>query len=98
MAKLTYLPRFHADLSDIWLYIAQDNPAAADRMVDKLFNRCKLLEDHPEAGPARPDIAPDCRMLVEGRYLILYRIAGQTVELVRALDGAQRLDADHFHG
>lgn len=31
------------DLLDIWLYIAQDNITAADRMVERLEQRCETL-------------------------------------------------------
>lgn len=39
-------------------------------------------------GAARPDIAPDARMLVEGSYLILYRIRTEDVQIVRVVHGA----------
>ena len=48
------------DLIDLWLYIAQDNPGAADRLLDEIEDKCSLLADHPQLGPARPDIAADC--------------------------------------
>src|SRR5215831_9219259 len=49
------------DLIDLWLYIAQDNPGAADRLLEEIEDKCSLLADHPQLGPARPDIAVDCR-------------------------------------
>ena len=85
MTKLTYLPSFEADALDIWPRVAQDNPSAADRLVDRLYERCRILEEHPKAGPPRMDIAMDCRQLVEGPVLILYREIADSVELVRAI-------------
>jgi len=61
------------DLIDLWLYIAQDNPGAADRLLDEIEDKCSLLAANPQLGPARPDIAADCRSFPVGRYLILYR-------------------------
>jgi toxin ParE1/3/4 len=42
------------DLIDLWLYIAQDNPGAADRLLDEIEDKLSLLADHPQLGPARP--------------------------------------------
>lgn len=96
MFQLRYLPSFRTDLEAIWLYIAADSPDAADRLIDRLYNRVRLLSDFPEAGPVYAEIAPDCRLLVEGNYLILYRIAENAVELVRALEGHRRLSPSLF--
>jgi toxin ParE1/3/4 len=40
------------DLIDLWLYIAQDNPEAADRLLDEIEDKLSLLADHPQLGPA----------------------------------------------
>lgn len=96
MTTLTYLPSFEADALDIWLYVAQDNPSAADRLVDRLYKRCEILRAHPNAGPLRPDIAMDCRQLVETPMLVLYRVVGDEVQLVRALYQGRNLNPDLF--
>jgi toxin ParE1/3/4 len=49
------------DLIELWLYIAHDNPGAADRLLDEIEDKCLLLAANPQLGPARPDIAEDCR-------------------------------------
>ena len=41
------------DLISIWLYISQNNPAAADRLLDEIEEACSLLANHPQLGPAR---------------------------------------------
>jgi|SRR6266540_2289900 toxin ParE1/3/4 len=85
------------DLIDIWLYIAQDNPGAANRLLDEIENKCSLLADNPQLGPARPDIAEDCRYFPVGRYLILYRIIPDGIQVVRVVRGSRRLE-DLFPG
>jgi toxin ParE1/3/4 len=79
------------DLIDIWLYIAQDNPDAADGMLDTIEEKGRLLADNPELGQARPDIAKDFRYLPVGRYLMLYRIIPGGIELVRMVHGMRQL-------
>ena len=86
-----------ADLIDLWLYIAQDNPSAADRLLDEIENKCSLLAANPQLGPARPDIAADCRYSPVGRYLILYRLIPEGIEIVRVVQGSRRLE-DLFPG
>jgi toxin ParE1/3/4 len=80
------------DLIDLWLYIVQDNPGAADRLLDEIEEKCVLLVNHPQLGPARPDIAEDCRYFPVGNYLILYRIIPDGIEVVRVVQGSRRLD------
>lgn len=88
--------RARADLLDIWLEIASKNPAVADRLYDRLEARVRVLGDHPEIGTARPDISAETRMLVEGSYVILYRIRADGVQVVRVLHGARDIDQQVF--
>ena len=92
MARVRQTARATADLDDIWLYIAKDNISAADRLIDRVTERCQGLADHPRLGAARPDVAPEARMLTIGDYLILYRVIGADAEVVRVVHGARRLD------
>ena len=80
-----------ADLVEIWLYIAEDNPPAADALLDDIDRKCDLLARNPHLGQARPDIAPDLRYFPAGNYLILYRITPEGVEIVRVVHGARQL-------
>ncbi len=97
MNELHYLPSFEKDLEKIWLDIAPENMVAADGLVDRLYARCKDLIDFPKLGPARPDIASDCRHLVERNCIILYRITRKKIELVRVFRGGKKLGPDLFH-
>ncbi len=92
MSRVTLTPRARDDLDEIWLRIALGSPAAADRLIDRIVDRCRRLEDHPKSGPARPEIAPDARMLVIGDYLALYSIKTGGVRIVRIVHGARRLE------
>jgi toxin ParE1/3/4 len=85
------------DLIEIWLYIAQDNPGAANRLLDEIEDKCSLLAANPQLGPARPDIAEDCRYFPVGHYLILYRLIPDGIEVVRVVQGSRRLE-DLFPG
>ena len=91
MAVVQRTAQTEEDLIDIWVYIAQDNPSAADRLLDDLDTKCLLLAENPRLGPSRPDIAPELRYFPVGNYLILYREIAQGIEVVRVTHGARRL-------
>ena len=89
--RLRRTAQAEADLIDIWLYIAQDNPAAADRLLDLLDEKSRALARNPQMGMAREDIAAGVRHFPVGRYLILYRHVADGVEVVRYVHGMRRL-------
>ena len=91
MARVRITPLAELDLEEIWFFIAQDDPVAADRLLDLLENKCNLLADNPQMGPARADIAKDLRYHPVGNYLLLYCVISGGIELVRVVHGARDL-------
>lgn len=96
MAHYTKRPRAETDLLEIWLFIARDTPAAADRLIDRIEAQCRLLAESPLLGRARPEIAPDARVWAVGRYLILYRAQDEGIEVVRVVHGARAIEQLEF--
>ncbi|MGH6903894.1 MAG: type II toxin-antitoxin system RelE/ParE family toxin [Geminicoccaceae bacterium] len=96
MGRFTKRPKAEADLLAIWLYIAQDSPRAADRLLDRIEAQCRLLADNPRLGRARPEIAPDARAWIVARYLVLYREQDDGIEVVRVVHGARRVEQIEF--
>jgi toxin ParE1/3/4 len=86
--------RADEDLIAIWANIAADNPTGADRVLDAIERRWQQLAQHPLSGRARDDIAAGIRHLVVGRYLTLYRVTGDGIEIVRVLHGRRRIDRE----
>ncbi len=79
------------DLIAIWTHIAEDNPQATDRVLDRLEGAENRLAESPQIGPARNDIRPGLRYLVSGPNLLLYRIRDGRIEIVRAVHGRRDL-------
>jgi toxin ParE1/3/4 len=75
------------DLIAIWLHIAQDNEAAADRLLDRIDARLQQLATYPFSGAPREDIAPGIRHMVIGEYVTLYRVGESAIEILRVLHG-----------
>jgi toxin ParE1/3/4 len=73
------------------VYIGLRNPRVADQVLDRIEKRCDLLRDHPQLGPARPEIGEGARALVIERWLALYRLVEDGVQVVRIVDGARDL-------
>ena len=70
--------RAEQDLNEIFSYIAQDNPEAAERFAQKLLKRTEILRDFPNAGKSFRKRAK-IRRLVEGQILIDFRQAEATL-------------------
>ena len=96
--RLVWSPQARKDLLDIYIVVGLDNPAAAERLYDRIEAKTEALSHHPRLGPRRPDIQPRARILVEGPYIILFETHPDTdddpvdwVEIVRVVDGRRDL-------
>lgn len=96
MPRVLHTARARRDLIDSWVEVSSDDAAGADDLYDRLEARVEVLKRFSEAGPHRPDIAPNARALVEPSYLILYRIIGSGVQIVRVLHSARNIDRRLF--
>ena len=70
--EVRFTPRAERDVRDIWHTIATDNPPAADALLRRIFAKLDLAVAQPKMGAPRKELGPTTRILVEGRYLILY--------------------------
>ncbi len=91
MAILKRTAQAEEDLIQIWLFIGQDDPSAADRLIDLIEEKSQLLVTSPKLGMARPDVAPELRYFPVKKYLILYREIENGVEIVRVIHGSRHL-------
>ena len=60
MAKIERSQQAEQDLIDLWTYIAADNPAAADNLLDQIESVCKMLARASLLGRARSELAAAC--------------------------------------
>jgi toxin ParE1/3/4 len=81
--------RARADLAEAWLYIANDRPAAADRLYERMERQFALLAANPEIGEQCPDLARGLKRMTVGNYVILYRHSSDRMEIVRVIHGAR---------
>jgi len=75
------------DLDSIWDFIADDNPTAADRVLDRIGEVLDMLIRNPLAGRQRPELAPGLRSFPAGNYIVFYLPLDDGIEVVRILSG-----------
>lgn len=93
MTQVVFRPEALADLAAIALYVAEHSVARANDLIDRLRERCNILEKHPEAGRRRDELAPGIRSLFERPYLILYRLKDGDAEIVAVIHAMRDLPA-----
>jgi toxin ParE1/3/4 len=91
LKPVSFSHRARADLLEIWSYIAAANVVAADRIADRIVTRCRMLEQHPEMGRARPDVGAGARSIVIDRWIAFYRVLDDRTQVVRIVDGRRDL-------
>ncbi|MDZ7751442.1 MAG: type II toxin-antitoxin system RelE/ParE family toxin [Gammaproteobacteria bacterium] len=83
-------------VSDIARYIAKDNPNAAERWVDELFESVERLADFPEIGRVVPEVGVRrIRELIFGAYRVIYSVKDK-VEILTVRRGSQLLDVSEI--
>jgi toxin ParE1/3/4 len=92
VAKAVFSPRAEEDLRDIWRIIALDNEAAADALLLRILDKADLAATQPNMGTPRPELSPTARLLIEGRYVILYEPMSYGVFVAAVVHGARDVE------
>ena len=71
-------------------YIAQDNPAAARRVVQKILRAADLLKKNPAMGRAGRVAGTRELVVAETPYILPYRVRGDAVEILRVFHAARK--------
>ena len=83
-------PRALADLDDIWRYSAETwSIEQADRYVDALVRMFETIAAMPPLARERSEFSPPVRIHVHDGHLIVDRMAGDHVAILRLLGGRQ---------
>ncbi len=88
--KIRWLRLALADLDELMVYIAKDNPEAATKVAGKIWETTRMLSNHPAMG--KPGRVPGTReMIVTGTsYIVPYRVVANEVQILRILHGARK--------
>ena len=94
MNEVVYSHAAQGDLQDIWAFIAEENPDAADVLEAVIRAEVQQLAELPSLGHRRRDLTLHDLWFhtVRKNYLIVYRL-DERLEIIRVLHGAR--DAVH---
>ena len=91
MSNILVTPAAENDLTDIWLYIAEDNPVAADRVFEAAQSTFESWSKKPKIGK----IFESKRAKLKGirffpitkypSYIVYYRGISSGIEIIRIL-------------
>ena len=88
--EIRWLEDALADVTEIYRYIAADNPRAAARVVERIQAAIRLLAELPHRG-RRGRWAGTRELIIPGTpYIVPYRVKGDLVEILRVFHGARR--------
>lgn len=96
MSRVRRHPRAVEDLLELWTYIAQDDPDAADRMLDRIAAKLDLVAQRPLMGRARPELGESMRSVIAGNVVLFYWPHSDGIALVRALSRYRDLHSAEF--
>lgn len=74
MATIAWTEEAQRWLEDIFEYIAADNPQAATRTVQGIYERTQVLVKFPDVGHRYHASARNVRVLLYGHYRIAYLV------------------------
>jgi toxin ParE1/3/4 len=89
--RVRWLRKALRNLDDEATYIAADDTAAARLAVRRVLDAVAMLAEQPALG--RPGRVPGTRelMVAKTRYIVPYRVRGETVEVLRVFHTSRRL-------
>jgi len=91
MSSIRVTPAAENDLVNIWLYISEDNPLAADRLFEAVQSTFENLSEKPKIGT----VFESKRIKLKGirffpigkyhKYIVYYKEIDKGIEIIRVL-------------
>ena len=92
--KIILAPEAERDLEEIFTFLLEDDPRAAEAVLERIEKRISQLRDHPHIG--RPGRVPGTRELVIPKtpFIVPYQVTGNMIEVLRIYHGARQWPED----
>jgi toxin ParE1/3/4 len=87
---IVWSPQAINDLAALRAYIAEDNPAAAQRVVLNIIGSIEQLVDHPQMGRAGRVLGTRELVVPRTPYIVPYRIRNNRLQVLRLYHGARK--------
>jgi len=82
------------DIRQIYRYLADQNPSAANSLVADIDSKLQLLGRFPFMGRERLDMAAGLRSVLVWSYVIFYTVGAAEIIIVRFVDGRMDIDKE----
>ena len=90
MGTVLFAQSAQTDLLEAWLFIAEENINAADKVLDTLEQEARLLATQPLMGRIRSDLADGLRSWPTSTVYILFYLADtEGITVIRVLHHAR---------
>ncbi|MEM6836097.1 MAG: type II toxin-antitoxin system RelE/ParE family toxin [Cyanobacteria bacterium P01_C01_bin.120] len=89
MANFRLSAQAEADLTAIWMFVAERDDTAADNLIASIVNQIAMLANFSRAGRDLSELLPGLRSFVVGRHVIFYRVITSDLEVIRILHGSR---------
>jgi len=97
MAQVRWTPQAAGDLDAIAEFIAADSPHYAALFVIRVLETAERLGEFPSSGRVVPEIGDAAvREIILGNYRLVYRLRGETAEILTVYHGARLLDPERL--
>lgn len=93
--RIRWSDQARRDLLEIAAWIARDRPGTARAVMAKLRASVERLRAHPHLGRVVPEIgAEQLRERVVAPWRVIYRVQGDTIQIVTVLHGRRQVSED----
>lgn len=92
MSQYRISPSASRDLNEISNYFLERNITVGERFFQEFSRKCQYLIQFPYLGKSYGHLLIDLRGLPLEGYIILYRVVGQNVEILRVVYGQRNLE------
>ena len=92
--KIVISRKANGDLLQIYAYLAQRNPNAAEALARRIDRKFDELSRFPFIGRERSSLGPGIRSTVVGTHVIFYTVESDLITIVRVIDGRSDIDEE----
>ncbi|MDD2809237.1 type II toxin-antitoxin system RelE/ParE family toxin [Rhodoferax sp.] len=97
MATVLFAQSAQTDLLEAWLFIAEENLHAADRMLDTIEQEANVVATQPLMGRTRRDLTDDLRSWPTSTpYILYYKPQADGITIIRVLHHARDVQSSLF--
>ena len=90
MSRVIRTRKARQDVLEIWEFIAEENAAAADKLIQRLNSVTGLLATQPRLDSPQDKHRAGLRCMPVGSYLIFYEQIPDAIRILRILHAARR--------